>query len=752
MLLAVAACWMRALVILSATISLAAPAAAQAAINGFEGGDGNQDADCSAASTDWRCLTEDQVLVGADASGPTDDAFDGGSKETEPGAWSFKSASVHDKADIVGTWSTVGGADQRSFLEFAFHRTDDTGTTYLGIELNQSRQTWTNDAGATIPCREDGDVLVSYEVSNPPTVRVYGWTGTGPAACPDGAIGTWDPVSVGPSGFEAAMNYSSPVENFLRPGSTTFATGTFGETAIDLRSVADAVQFDAPCEYFRQVSVKSRSSDTITASLNDWVAPSEISARACETPTGDTTPPDPPLITSPVSGTTQTTDEVVLVGTAEPNSTVTVYDGPAAVGFANTDADGNWTLTLVDVAEGAHVYTAEATDAAGNTSPRSNFVIITIDLPDPVPPLPPTLSGSAAGTTVTLTGTAAPGATVTILENGAAVGTATAGADGTYTVVLTDVTAGDHTYVATASNGGGTSSASQPAMVTVTLPPGPDPDPDPSPSPSPSPDPDPSPTADPDPSPTADPDPSPTADPDPSPTASPGSGVAPSPSVPAATGSTPTQVVAPVTGLPVTTPTNVPVPTGTGAGLDGGLDTSRMVLGDNASATAKGCVTKRFNAYVTLKGVRSARFMVDGKLVRTVRTPDRNGHFVTMIDPTGLRLSSGPHKLTALVTFRNTKRSAKTVSLRFRRCDTCQSRRAFRIRAKHLRNGERAVSAKVYVNGKQVKVVRGKRLRAMVVLKGLPKGQFKVTIKVRTNRGRTVTDVRRYKTCTRKGG
>ena len=73
----------------------------------------------------------------------------------------------------------------------------------------------------------------------------------------------------------------------------------------------------------------------------------------------------------------------------------------------------------------------------------------------------------------------------------------------------------------------------------------------------------------------------------------------------------------------------------------------------------------------------------------------------------------------------------------------CVSRRLLRIR---LRRGLR--SAQVFVNGKRVRVLRGrKRLRARVNLRGLPKGVARVVIVARTTKGRTLVQTRRYRTC-----
>ena len=70
----------------------------------------------------------------------------------------------------------------------------------------------------------------------------------------------------------------------------------------------------------------------------------------------------------------------------------------------------------------------------------------------------------------------------------------------------------------------------------------------------------------------------------------------------------------------------------------------------------------------------------------------------------------------------------------------------FRIRLRVPR-GKKARSAVVRVNGKKVKVVRGKRLRAPVRLRGLPRGTFRVRITIRLANGKRITGVRTYHTC-----
>jgi lysophospholipase L1-like esterase len=75
----------------------------------------------------------------------------------------------------------------------------------------------------------------------------------------------------------------------------------------------------------------------------------------------------------------------------------------------------------------------------------------------------------------------------------------------------------------------------------------------------------------------------------------------------------------------------------------------------------------------------------------------------------------------------------------------CASRRRFVI---HLRapRGQRVRSARVFLDGREVRVVRR---RARIDLRGLPRTVARVTIFLRTRSGRTFVRTRAYRTCTR---
>lgn len=82
----------------------------------------------------------------------------------------------------------------------------------------------------------------------------------------------------------------------------------------------------------------------------------------------------------------------------------------------------------------------------------------------------------------------------------------------------------------------------------------------------------------------------------------------------------------------------------------------------------------------------------------------------------------------------------------------CSSKRSFKIRLR-IPRGDTPTSAIVKVNGKQVKVVKGSRLRSQIDLRGLPKGTVKVSITVKLAGGKKpLKGQRTYHTCIPKQG
>ncbi|MDX9843177.1 MAG: Ig-like domain-containing protein [Aquabacterium sp.] len=82
---------------------------------------------------------------------------------------------------------------------------------------------------------------------------------------------------------------------------------------------------------------------------------------------------------------TKVTTPTITGSGAEAGSTVTLYDtdGTTVLGTATADGAGNWSITSSALGAGAHTLTAKVTDAAGNTSPASTGLVVTIDTAAP---------------------------------------------------------------------------------------------------------------------------------------------------------------------------------------------------------------------------------------------------------------------------------------------------------------------------------------------------------------------------------
>jgi len=197
-------------------------------------------------------------------------------------------------------------------------------------------------------------------------------------------------------------------------------------------------------------------------------------ASSALTLTVDTKSPAAPTI---ASDTINSTNHVLLSGNAEPNSSIKIFDGTSQVGTATSDASGAWNVTTSALSTGSHPLTATATDAAGNVSAASSAL-------DPVigsssgstggsnPVTPPVTADTVAPDAPALlshstihknhelvSGTAEAGSTVKLYEGTKLLGTATAGDDGHFSVTTSALNHGTHTFVATATDEAGNTSA-----------------------------------------------------------------------------------------------------------------------------------------------------------------------------------------------------------------------------------------------------------------------------------------------------
>lgn len=139
----------------------------------------------------------------------------------------------------------------------------------------------------------------------------------------------------------------------------------------------------------------SAASHTVTA-RSEYLGTSSTTASL--TFTIDTTAPAAPLITTPASSPSYlASSAATIAGSAEANSTVTVYDGATLIGTVVANGSGNWTLSPT-LAVGSHSITARSTDAANNVSVPSSAATLIVDTSAPTV----TLSSPANGVTINI--------------------------------------------------------------------------------------------------------------------------------------------------------------------------------------------------------------------------------------------------------------------------------------------------------------------------------------------------------------
>jgi large repetitive protein len=169
-----------------------------------------------------------------------------------------------------------------------------------------------------------------------------------------------------------------------------------------------------------------------------------------------------------------------LSGTAEANSTVSLYDSGTQISTVTADGSGSWSYTPGPLSDGsAHSYTVTATDAAGNVSAASTAYTLHIDTaPPPVPSITgaydnvdPTQGNVANGgttndTTPTFSGTAEANSIVTLYNGATLVTTVTVDAGGNWTYTPAPLAIGTNlSYTATATDAVGNTSAASPVFA-----------------------------------------------------------------------------------------------------------------------------------------------------------------------------------------------------------------------------------------------------------------------------------------------
>ena len=226
---------------------------------------------------------------------------------------------IYDGVNLLGT-ATVGGSGTWSY-------------SFSAVVIDTTRRltvTETNTAGTS--STPSGVAVVVIDVTNP----------LAPVVTP-GRSNVLTPTVTGTA--EAYATISVYVDGSLAGFATANAAGSW---SLDVTVLATATY---------AVTARATDASGRTSSLS--------SAAALVI---DVTPPSAPTIAAMSTYSLTPT----LTGTAEANSTVSVYDGTTLLGTASVDGSGNWSLVVSPaLASSAHSFTASATDAAGNTGAAS---------------------------------------------------------------------------------------------------------------------------------------------------------------------------------------------------------------------------------------------------------------------------------------------------------------------------------------------------------------------------------------------
>ena len=355
--IAVAAC---GALVLGSLVAVTANAATPPSLTGsnFEiENDANLKVDGSAPNIDWKSVPE--IRTEDTPSGSGDNAFGQGSKE-DTAVPSVVSGSIPpNKSDLKLFGVYKEGETASGFLHLYWTRVQDpTGTTNMDFELNKGSEGLSSN-GVT-PIRVAGDLLITYDLSNGGTKATMGkreWTGSewGPYQQfnDDDAIGT-----INTSAITAADSDIGAL-----------SARTFGEASVRNTAIFGGSSI---CTTFGWAYLKSRSSDTFSSALKDFIAPVPINLTNCGSIT-----------------VIKQTDPAQSSAQSKQSFTFGVSPGagdPAITSFSLTDADATPTageagVTLIsDVQAGS--YTISETVPTGWVS--NPTVVCTGSSTDPV--------------------------------------------------------------------------------------------------------------------------------------------------------------------------------------------------------------------------------------------------------------------------------------------------------------------------------------------------------------------------------
>lgn len=213
---------------------------------------------------DWNTVDDTSKID--KASGTGDDSFGQGTKEDTAVPTVVSGSIPPNKSDLKRFGVYQEGTSSDGFLHLYWTRVQDpNGTTNMDFEFNQSK---TLSSNGVTPVRTIGDLLITYDLANGGTNPILGsrtWTGS--------SWGNYTPFNG--SVAAGAVNTTAIPANESEVGA--LSARTFGEASIRLSAILPT----GVCTTFGSAYLKSRSSDSFTAALKDFIAPQGINITNC---------------------------------------------------------------------------------------------------------------------------------------------------------------------------------------------------------------------------------------------------------------------------------------------------------------------------------------------------------------------------------------------------------------------------------------------------------------------------------------
>lgn len=235
-------------------------------------------------SLDWANVAEDRQPD--QTSGQNDDSFGQGAKEDTAVPAVVAGSIPPNKSDLLTFGVYLEETNGGKFLHVYWHRVQEpSGTTNMDFEFNQSE---TVSGNGVTPVRTSGDFLIQYDLAQGgtnPVLFLSKWIdGTEGATAADCEASNSLPCWSTKSNLSDAGDATGSINLSAIPAEESDGLGaisprTFGEASVDFLALVNPNE----CVSFGSAYLKSRSSDSFTAALKDFIRPVDAEISNCGT-------------------------------------------------------------------------------------------------------------------------------------------------------------------------------------------------------------------------------------------------------------------------------------------------------------------------------------------------------------------------------------------------------------------------------------------------------------------------------------